>query len=181
MTEREIFEKFDNLSEDELNTKSKGVGVKKKGRKKNRWLQKKVDDSRITNFRMPRFEVKSKIGNIFVNEKVLEEYSVKIYKIDPYFYEHYGNKMQVNENGLKYILFRSDVYFIEYLLFVEIDQKGHTERDLIFEQKRQKVLEKNLVVNLLELIRVKKTVKQTMKPAEYKHLLVSLKTKNLKN
>ena len=37
-------------------------------------------------------EVKSKIGNIFVNEKILKEYSVKIYKIDPYFYEHYGKK-----------------------------------------------------------------------------------------
>ena len=32
----------------------------------------------------PEFEVKSKIGNIFVNEKILEEYSVEIYKIDPY-------------------------------------------------------------------------------------------------
>ena len=31
-------------------------------------------------------EVKSKIGNIFVNEKMLEEYSVKTYEIDPYFY-----------------------------------------------------------------------------------------------
>ena len=40
----------------------------------------------------PEFEVKSKIGNIFVNEKILEEYSVKIYKIDPYFYEHYEKK-----------------------------------------------------------------------------------------
>ena len=39
------------------------------------------------------FEVKSKIGSIFANEKILEEYSVKIYKIDPYFYEHYGKKI----------------------------------------------------------------------------------------
>ena len=31
----------------------------------------------------PEHEVKSKIGNIFVNEKILEEYSAKIYKIDP--------------------------------------------------------------------------------------------------
>ena len=44
MTEREIFGKFDNLSEDELNT------------------------------------------------QILKEYSGKIYKIDPYFYEHYGKK-----------------------------------------------------------------------------------------
>ena len=62
MTEREIFEKFDNLSEDELNTKSnKKVYVEhdamttvikqcrgeEKTQKKNRWLQKKVDDARI--------------------------------------------------------------------------------------------------------------------------------------
>ena len=33
--------------------------------------------------------VKSKIRTVFVNEKILEEYSVKIYEIDPYFYEHY--------------------------------------------------------------------------------------------
>ena len=42
----------------------------------------------------PEYEVKSKIGNIFVNEKILEEYSVKIYEIDPYFYEHYKKKQQ---------------------------------------------------------------------------------------
>ena len=32
------------------------------------------------------------------------------------------------------------------------DEKGHTNRDLIFEEKRQDALEKNLTVNLLELI-----------------------------
>ena len=42
----------------------------------------------------------------------------------------------------------------------------------------KKHLKKNLFVNLLELIRPKKAVMQTMKPVEYKHLLVSLKTKN---
>ena len=67
MTEREIFEKYGNLSENELSEKSnKNVYVKndvmttvikrcrgqkkkqkKKRRKKNRWIQKKVDDSRI--------------------------------------------------------------------------------------------------------------------------------------
>ena len=39
-------------------------------------------------------------------------------------------------------------------LAVEIDEKGHTDRDIIFEEKRQKPLEKNLIVNLLELIQV---------------------------
>ena len=33
--------------------------------------------------------LKSKIGKIFVKEEILEEYSVKIYEIDPYFSEHY--------------------------------------------------------------------------------------------
>ena len=59
----------------------------------------------------PEYEVKSKIGNIFVNEKVLEEYSVKIYEIDPYFYEHY-KKIQVDENGHEYILFKFDDFFL---------------------------------------------------------------------
>ena len=33
--------------------------------------------------------VKSKIGPIFVNEDILEEYSVKIYETDLYFSENY--------------------------------------------------------------------------------------------
>ena len=52
--------------------------------------------------------------------------------------------MQVDKNGCKYILFIIDVYFNEFLLAVEIDEKGHTDRDLIFEEKRQKALEKKL-------------------------------------
>ena len=55
-------------------------------------LEKKIMilDSEIR--KCPEFEVKSKIGIIFVNEKILEEYSVKIYEIDLYFYEHYRKK-----------------------------------------------------------------------------------------
>ena len=40
-------------------------------------------------------EVNSKIGTIFVNEKILEESSVKIYEIDPYFYDHYKYKLTI--------------------------------------------------------------------------------------
>ena len=62
MTEREIYEKFDNLSKNELNTKSnKNVYVKnnvmtniikhcrgeKKRNKSNRRIQKKINDSRF--------------------------------------------------------------------------------------------------------------------------------------
>ena len=87
-------------------------------------------------------------------------------------------KIQVDNNDQEYILFRIDIYFTEYSLAVEIDEKGHTDRDLIFEEKRQKALEKNLTVHLLELILVKKIMMQTMKLVEYKRLLVILiKTK----
>ena len=46
-------------------------------------------------------------------------------------------KKQVDENNCKYILFSADVQFTEYLLAVEIDRKGNTDRDLLFEEKRQ--------------------------------------------
>ena len=111
--------------------------------------------------------VKSSIGNIFVNENILEENYLKIYEIDSYFCKHYKKK-NPDINGCDYILFWIDVYFTEYLLALEIDEKGHIDRDLIFEEKRQEALEK--IVNLLRLIQLKKTTMQTMKLAEYKHL-----------
>ena len=53
-------------------------------------------------------------------------------------------KIQTDENGCEYILFRIDIYFTKYFLAVETDGKGHTDKDLIFEEKRQKALEKEL-------------------------------------
>ena len=41
-------------------------------------------------------------------------------------------------------MFRIDIYFTKYCLVVEIDEKGHTDRHLTFEQKRQEALEKKL-------------------------------------
>ena len=94
MTEREIYEKFDNLSKNELNTKSnKNVyvknnvmtniikhcrGEKKRGIRAIDGFRKKlmIPDSEIS--KCPKHEVKSKIRSIFMDEKVLEEYSVKI-------------------------------------------------------------------------------------------------------
>ena len=86
-----------------------------------------------------------------MNEKILEEYSVKIYENDPYFYEHYRKKIQVDENGCKYRLFRIDVYFTEFLLAVKIDETGHTDRNLVFEEKRQKAPEKRLGCKFLKI------------------------------
>ena len=72
--------------------RSKKKKKKKRGERKIDGFRKKltIQESEISEW--PEHEVKSRIGNIFVNEKILEEYSVKIYKIDPYFYEHYKEK-----------------------------------------------------------------------------------------
>ena len=72
-----------------------------------------------------QFKVKLKIGKLFMNEKVLEEYSAKIYEIDPLFYEHHKEKIKVDKNGREYTLFRTDVYFTEYFLAVEIYEQNH--------------------------------------------------------
>ena len=49
---------------------------------------------------------------------------------------------------------------------------------LFSRRKDKKHYRKNLVVNLLELTRVKKALMQTIKLVEYKHLSVNLKTGN---
>ena len=108
MTERETYEEFGNLGEDELNTKgNKNVyvinnvmtiiikhcrGEKKRGIRAIDGFRKKlmIPDSEI--FDCPEIEVKSKIGKLFMNEEILEEYSVKTYEIDPYFYEYCKDK-----------------------------------------------------------------------------------------
>ena len=41
-------------------------------------------------------------------------------------------------------MFRIDIYFTKNCLAVEIDEKGHTDRYLEFEKKRQEALEKKL-------------------------------------
>ena len=43
--------------------------------------------------------LKSKIGKIFVNEEIPEEYFVKIYEIDLHFSENYKKMRQVDKNG----------------------------------------------------------------------------------
>ena len=87
--------------------------------------------------------VKSKIGTIFKNEIYLKSILSGFMKLILIFISII-KKIQTDENGNKYILFRIDIYFTEYSLAVEIDEKGHTDRDLIFEEKRQKALEKKL-------------------------------------
>ena len=85
--------------------------------------------------------------------------------------------MQVDENGRKYILFRINIYFSEYLLAAETDKKAILTETLLLRRKDKKPWKKNLVVNLLKLIQVNFMIK-IIKLLEHKHLLVSLKTSN---
>ena len=100
MTKREIYKKFTNLSKKELNTKNntksyvrndvmttiikRCKGEKTRGIRAIDGFRNKliIPDSEIPE--CPEFEVKSKIEIIFMNQNPLEEYSVKIYEIDPY-------------------------------------------------------------------------------------------------
>ena len=62
----------------------------------------------------PEFDVRSTIRKIFDIEDILEEYSVRIYKIDPYFYEHYNNKKK------KYRLMKmvANTYYLELIIIL---------------------------------------------------------------
>ena len=61
---------------------------KKRSKKIGRFRQKLIiPDYKISE--SIEHKVKSKIGTIFVNDDILEEYSVKIYQIDLYFSENY--------------------------------------------------------------------------------------------
>ena len=65
-----------------------------------------IPDSEIS--KCPEFEIKLKTGKIFKNHNPFEEYSVRIYKIDPYFYEHYEKKY-------KLIIMSANIYYLELI------------------------------------------------------------------
>ena len=56
-------------------------------------------------------EFKSNIGNICVNEKILKEYSVKIYKIDPIF-------MSITKKKYKLMKMGVNIYYLELMLIL---------------------------------------------------------------
>ena len=76
-------------------------------------LEKKlmIPDSESSKY--PKFEVKLKIGKIFKKHHPLEEYSVKIYEIDPYF-------MNTLKRKYKLIKMVVNVYYLE-LIFILVN------------------------------------------------------------
>ena len=70
-----------------------------------------IPDSEIPKYL--EFEVKLKIRKILKNHNFLEEYSVRIYKIDLYFYKHYEKKY-------KLIIMGTNIYYLE-LIFTSVN------------------------------------------------------------
>ena len=90
-------------------------------------------------------------------------------------------KIEVDRNGCEYILLRIVVYFTEYLLAVEIDEKKLVDRDLIFEEKWQKAIEKKLGYKFIRTYTGKKGYDTDYEASRTQTLSVNLKTDNQTN
>ena len=83
----------------------------------------------------------------FWNKKKLPQYSVLDYQID--------------------------LHFLEHELAIEVDEKGHTDRDEKKENEREEKIKKNLDVNLLELILMQKIMIFLLRLVKYKITLLN--------
>ena len=70
-----------------------------------------IPDSEIP--KCPEVEVKSKLEKIFKKHNSLEEYSLRIYKINSYFYKYYEKKCKLIKMGV-------NIYYSE-LMFISIN------------------------------------------------------------
>ena len=125
MSEREIFKKFGKLSNNELdrlcnksvfikntimtNITEHCTGEKRRIRSADGFRKKLI----IPDYKISvsiEHKVKSKIGTIFVNEDILEEYSVRIYEIDLFL-------VKIIKKEYKLIKMVNNIYCLE-LIFV---------------------------------------------------------------
>ena len=108
-----------------------------------------ISDCKI--LKCPEFEVKSKIGNIFKNQNppnILLRFTKLIFIFMNIVKKKYKlMKTVVNVYYLE-LIFILEGCFIDFLA-VEIDEKGHTDKYIIFEKKDKKNYKKNLVANIL--------------------------------
>ena len=126
--------------------------------------EKGVDEKKIDNFRsklgcrlhditMSKEEsVTTKIIKTFSNKKILPEHSILSYQID--------------------------LYIPKHKLAIEVDEKGHTNRDEKRKQKNKWRQKKNLDVNLLESILMQKIMIFLLKLVKYTITLLSQQINN---
>ena len=114
-----------------------------------------IPDSDIP--KCPEFGAKSKMGKTFKKHNPLEEYSVKIYEIESYFYKHYEKKYKLIKMGV-------NIYYLE-LMFI-----------LINFYQQQKLMKKDI---LTEILFLKKKDKKHQKKLGCKFIRIN--TSNAKN
>ena len=85
--------------------------------------------------------------------------------------------------------YRIDLYFHGYKLPIETDEYGHSNKNIAYEVKRQKAINRSLVASLLELILTKniffratteifRHIKQSIKKALIRVLWLEFKSDN---
>ena len=67
--------------------------------------------------------------------------------------------------------YRIDLYFHDYKLTIEIDENGHSNRNIDYKIKRQKAINKNLIASVLELILTKNNLTFSELSMEYLDML----------
>ena len=78
------------------------------------------------------------------------------------------------------MLFRIGVYFTEYLLAVEIDETIHTDRGLIFEEKRQEALERKFGCKFVRINTSKEGYDADYKASRIQRFISKFKDSQLK-
>ena len=66
-----------------------------------------------------------------------------------------------------FLVKRIDLYLSDYKLAIEIDEKGHIDKQKENKEERKSKIEYNLVVNILELILIVKNLMLTLKLVKY--------------
>lgn len=75
-------------------------------------------DVHNTKFECLESQTLQKIKNVFKGENMIEQYQILTYRID--------------------------LYFVDYNLCIECDERGHNDRDVVYERKRQNQISKEL-------------------------------------
>ena len=111
-------------------------------------------------------------------KKYLKNILLRFMKLIFIFISITNKKIQIDENWCEYTLFRTDDCFTQYLLAIEIDEKGLTDRDLIFEQKSQKALEKKLGYKFIRISTSKEGYDADYEASKMQAFICKLKRSN---
>ena len=116
-----------------------------------------IKDCRTT----PAVDFKSRLGFNQHDTIMIQEQSILIKIMSVFSAESMIFQLSV-------LSYRIDAYFPKYKLATEVDEQEHKDRDIAEEIQKQKALKKSLIVNLLELIQLKKILIFLLRLVKYK-------------